>query len=226
MPTPTTTRTGAHPGVLVLSRVLHGVLVLAVLVALVLEVAQALSIAPGSGLGRAERLTRLFSYFTIQSNLLVALASVLVLLAPVGGGRLRAVIGLDALLCIAVTGVVYHALLSGYASELAPAGQVSNFLLHTVAPIGTWVVWLLVGPRPRFRWSTVGWAVVYPLAWIAYTFVHGAISGWYPYQFLDVGAIGLGQALTNTAGIALAFGLLAALVRLLDRVLPAAPHGV
>lgn len=229
MPTPTTTRpderSGAHRGVLVLSRVLHGALVLAVLVALVLEINQALSISPDAGLGPAERLTRLFSYFTIQSNLVVALASVLVLLAPVGGGRLRAVVRLDALLCIAVTGVVYHALLSGYAAELAPAGQLSNFLLHTVVPIGTWVVWLLVGPRPRFGWGTVGWAIAYPLAWIAYTFVHGAISGWYPYPFLDVATIGLGQALANTAVIAVAFMLLGALVRLVDRVLPAAPHG-
>jgi hypothetical protein len=232
MTTPTTGRaptgaasTTAHPAVLVASRVLHAVLLLAVLVALVLEVRQALTIDPAAGITRTERLVRLFSYFTIQSNIVVALASGLVLLAPLARGRWRAVVRLDALLCIAVTGVVYHALLSDDAATLAPAGQWSNFLLHTFTPIGAWVVWLLVGPRPRFRWSTVGWAVAYPLAWIAYTFVRGSITGWYPYPFLDVTSIGLGAALLNTAGIALGFLALAALVRLLERVLPAAPHG-
>lgn len=201
-------------------RASYGVLALGVLVGLGLEIRSALTMDPGAAITRTERLVRLFSYFTIQSNLLVLIASVLVVAAPDRGGRLRAVLRLDALLCIAVTGVIYHALLSGYAATLAPAGQVSNFLLHTVSPIAVWVIWLVLGPRGDLRWSTVGWAVAYPLAWIAYTFVRGAITGWYPYDFLDAGALGLGRALLNTAAVAAGFLLLAALVRGLDRVLP------
>ncbi|WP_263120125.1 Pr6Pr family membrane protein [Cellulomonas fimi] len=204
----------------VATRVSYGVLALGVLVGLGLEIHSALTTDPGAAITRTERLVRLFSYFTIQSNLLVLIAAVLLVSAPHRGGRLRAVIRLDALLCIAVTGVIYHALLSGYAATLAPAGRISDFLLHTFAPIATWLIWLVVGPHGDLRWSTVGWAVGYPLVWIASTFVRGAITGWYPYDFLDAGALGLGRALLNTAAVALGFLLLATLARGLDRVLP------
>ncbi|HEY0217142.1 MAG TPA: Pr6Pr family membrane protein [Cellulomonas sp.] len=211
-------------GAVTATRALHSALVLAVLVGVGLEVHNALTIDPGADITRTERLVRLFSFFTIQSNLVVALASALIAAAPLRVGRARAVVQLDALLCIAVTGVVYHALLSDSAATLAPAGQLSNFLMHTVTPIGAWLVWLLVGPRPRFGGGTVGWAVAYPVAWIAYTFIRGGITGWYPYPFLDVDALGLATVARNTAVVAVGFFALAVLVRLLERHLPAAPR--
>jgi hypothetical protein len=59
------------------------------------------------------------------------------------------------------------------------------------------------------------------VAWIGYTLAHGAASGWYPYDFLDVSTLGYAVALRN-----LAFVVLVALVFLLafwlvDRKLPA-----
>jgi hypothetical protein len=205
-------------------RVLHALLALAALVGVGIELATAFTGGPGMADSRTERLVRLFSFFTIQSNLIVALAGVLIALAPLRLGRVRAVIHLDALLCITVTGIVYHTLLAGDSGTLTPSGWLANFLLHTVTPVGAWLVWLAVGPRPRFSGATVLWAVAYPLVWIAYTFVRGAITDWYPYPFLDAGAIGLAAAARNTALVAVGFLLLAALVRLLERVLPAVPR--
>jgi hypothetical protein len=151
-------------------------------------------------------------------------ASGLLAAQPARTGRVRSVLHLDALLCVGVTGVVYHAVLAGDGVALTPSGQLANTLLHTVAPVGAWVVWLLVGPRPRFAGRTVLWSVAYPLVWIAYTFVRGAVTGWYPYPFLDADALGLATAARNTALVAVAFLVLAALVRLLERLLPAAPR--
>jgi hypothetical protein len=209
-----------------LTRLLHGLLALAATAGVLLELGRALADGPGDAGTMTERLVRLFSYFTIQSNILVAVASGLIAAQPLRTGRVRAVLHLDALLCIGVTGVVYHAVLADAAAVLTPSGWLANLLLHTVAPVGTWLVWLLVGPRPRFGGSTVAWAVAYPLAWIAYTFVRGSVVGWYPYPFLDVGAIGLATAARNTAGVAIGFLVLALLVRLLERVLPGTPGAV
>jgi len=214
----------ARSGRIVVARVLHALLALAAAGGVVLEVSRALAEGPGDAGTTTERLVRLFSYFTIQSNLLVLVASALLAARPARAGRLMAVLHLDALLCIAVTGVVYHTVLADAGVDLTPPGDLANFLLHTVTPVGTWVVWLLVGPRPRFGGATVGWSVVYPLAWIAYTFVRGAAAGWYPYPFLDAGALGLATAARNTALVAVAFLVLALLVRLLERVLPATPR--
>jgi hypothetical protein len=208
----------------VLARVLHALLAVAALAGVALEVGRALVDGPGDAGTMTERLVRLFSYFTIQSNLLVAVASALLVVRPARTGRVPAVLHLDALLCIAMTGVVYHAVLAEQSLALTPSGDLANFLLHTVTPVGAWLVWLLVGPRPRFGGSTVAWSLAYPLAWIGYTFVRGSVTGWYPYPFLDVGGIGMATAARNTALVAVTFGVLALLVRLLERVLPGTPR--
>ncbi|HYQ74428.1 MAG TPA: hypothetical protein VER05_04735, partial [Cellulomonas sp.] len=91
---------------LVAARVLHALLALAAVGGVALEVARALTEGPGDAGTVSERLVRLFSYFTIQSNLLVLVASALLAARPARSGRVMAVLHLDALLCIAVTGVV------------------------------------------------------------------------------------------------------------------------
>lgn len=205
-----------------IARVLHALVALAALTGVVMELVIALVDGPGTAPSQAERLVRLFSYFTIQSNLLVGAVSLLLAVRPERDGPVFRVAHLDALLCIAVTGIVYNTVLRGLA-ELSAAGQVSNLLLHLLSPVLAIAAWLLVGPRPRTASATVWWSVAYPLAWIAYTFVRGAAVGWYPYPFLDVGELGLGRALVNTAVVAAVFLALAWLVRLVDGRLRPAP---
>ena len=91
---------------------------------------------------------------------------------------------------------------------------------HYFAPWITILGWLLFGPRPRVDDRTLAWAFVWPAAWIAYTFAHGAVSDWYPYPFLDVTEIGYGRALRNTAVVLLGAVVLALAFAWLDRRLP------
>lgn len=210
-------------------RTWNAVVAALVAVAVVLEVTTALADGPGVAGSMAERLTRLFSYFTILSNLLVGLACALLAADPQRDGRVFRVLRLDAVLCIAVTGIVYNAVLRDVGPELAPAGVVSNTLLHVVVPILAVLGWVLYGPRPRIDAATVGWSLAFPLAWIAYTFVRGAIVDFYPYPFLDVSVLGYGRALAATAAVAVVFLVLAALAGRVDRALPptgAAPSQV
>ena len=190
-----------------------------------MELVVALVDGPGAAGTMAERLVRLFSYFTILSNVGIGVVSVLLAVDPTRDGRLLRVAHLDALLCIVVTGIVYNTVLAGTVEGLTQAGQLSNALLHVASPVLAVVVWLLAGPRPRVDARTVGWSVVGPLAWIAYTFVRGGMVGWYPYPFLDVGALGLARALVNAGLVAAMFLLLALVARWADRRLPAAPGG-
>jgi len=203
-----------------LARTLHAIVLVAAVVGLSLELVRALT---SDDLGT--RLVRLFSYFTIQSNILAAIAAGMLLWRPDRRGRVFAVLRLDALLCIAVTGIVYHAVLAGL-QELTPSGALANLMLHTVVPVGTVVAWLVVGPRPRLSPAVVGWSLVYPLGWIAYTFVRGAVVDWYPYPFLDVSEIGLQSALVRTGVVAVIFLVLAFLVLGLEKILPPAPRPV
>lgn len=198
------------------ARVWHTVTAIAAGTGVLMEVAVAVVDGPGAAGTMLERIVRLFSYFTILSNVLVCVVAVLLAVRPDRDGRLFRVARLDALLCIAVTGLVYNTVLTGLL-ELSAAGAVSNFLLHVLTPLLVVVGWLVVGPRPRIDRSTVWWSVVAPLAWVAYTFVRGAIVGWYPYPFLDVGKNGYLASLVSTAVVAVVFLALAFAAGWLDQ---------
>ncbi|GAB6938591.1 Pr6Pr family membrane protein [Isoptericola variabilis] len=201
----------------------HLLVALPALGGVLMELVIALTDGPGAAGTMTERLVRLFSYFTILSNVGIGVVSVLLALDPARDGRLLRVAHLDALLCIVVTGIVYNTVLAGAVTGLTQAGQLSNVLLHMASPVLAVAVWVLVGPRPRVDARTVGWSVVGPLAWIAYTFARGAVVGWYPYPFLDVGEVGLGRALVNAGLVGVVFLLLALAARWADGRLRPAP---
>jgi hypothetical protein len=168
------------------------------------------------------RLLRFFSYFTIQSNILVLVAAILLAVRRGRDGTVWRVLQLDALLAIVITGIVYATILAPLV-HLEGTAFLATVLLHYVSPWLFLAIWLLVGPRPRITWSTVAAAFLWPVAWIAYTLIHGAISGWYPYPFLNAATLGYPIALRNIAGVLVAAAVLAVVFHLLDR-LPTFDH--
>jgi hypothetical protein len=213
------------PDLATLARFLHLVVAVLALGGFTIELVTAIVGGPGIAPTHAERIVRLFSYFTIESNLLIGGVSLALAMDPRRDGPVFRVLRLDALLCIAVTGIVYNTVLRGLAT-LTPSGAVANVMLHVLAPLLAVIVWLWVGPRPRVSARTVWWSVVYPIAWLVYTFVRGAATGWYPYPFLDVTVLGYGPALTNATLIAVVFLILAWGVRWADGRLPATDRSV
>ncbi|MFQ6226398.1 Pr6Pr family membrane protein [Nocardia sp. NPDC002869] len=77
---------------------------------------------------------------------------------------------------------------------------------------------LLFGPRPRVDRRTVSAALIWPVAWIGYTFAHGTVTDWYPYPFLDVTRNGYATAVTNTLLVVVLAVVLIGLFALLDRL--------
>jgi hypothetical protein len=59
----------------------------------------------------------------------------------------------------------------------------------------------------------------YPLAYLIWTLVHGAVTGWYPYPFIDVTDLGYPRVLINIAGLVLAFLVIEAALVGLSRML-------
>lgn len=202
-----------------LARALHLLVALLALGGFAIELVVAITGGPGIAPTHAERIVRLFSYFTIESNLLIGGVSLALAIDPRRDGAVFRVLRLDGLLCIAVTGIVYNTVLRGIV-ELTGAGLVSNTMLHVLAPVFAVAVWLWAGPRPRVTTRTVWWSVVYPIAWLVYTFLRGAATDWYPYPFLDVNVLGYGGALPNATLVAVVFLVLAWGVRWLDGRLP------
>lgn len=191
-----------------LTRAWFAVTAVVALAGLITQVVATASAADGS-------VANLLCFFTIDSNLLVTITSAVVALGR-ARGRLFTVLWLDALVGIIVTGIVYQVALAGL-YELHGLSLVSDTMLHKVTPILFVLGWLLAAPRGVLSLRTVWWSLLYPLAWLAFTLPRGAITGFYPYPFVDAGALGYGQVALNCVFIGLFFTALAAGAFLYDR---------
>lgn len=208
------------------ARVVHTVLAVVVVLSVLTELGRAISganvLVPADAPGTGTRVLRFFSYFTIQSNLLVLAAVLPLTRDPRHDGRGWRVLRLTSVLGITITGLVYVFVL-GPALNPTGLGWWTNAGLHYVAPVLALGSWLLLGPRPRVTGATVAWSMAWPLAWIGYALALGALTDWYPYPFLDVVEIGYAVALRNLAFVAVLAVVLLLGFRLADRKLPPAP---
>jgi hypothetical protein len=161
------------------------------------------------------RLGRLLSYFTIQSNLLVAIAATQLALDPARNGRGWRVLRVAGVAGIAITGIVHFVLLRPLL-DLTGADYVADKLLHMAVPVLAVVGWALFGPRPRVSRRDLGLALLWPFAWLAWTLVVGALRDWYPYPFLDPDEDGTGAVVVVSIGITALFVAVLALVAWID----------
>ena len=160
-----------------------------------------------------------FSYFTILSNILVALALTAPVVAPNSRlGRWSASEGVRAAVAMyfAVVGLTYHFLL---ADVWDPQGWllVANTLLHYVIPLAFVIDWLAFTPKGRLRWVDPTKWLVPVLIYGAWTLLHGKLSGWWPYWFVDVDKLGLGRTMVYFAGLLVFFLIVGLIVVAIDR---------
>lgn len=173
--------------------------------------------------GLVARTYRYFAYFTIQSNILVAVTSTVLARDPLEdrpgwrAARLAGIVG------ITVTALVYVTLLRGLL-ELDGANWFVDVLLHQVVPLLAVAAWVAVGPRPRIGAREVAYALAWPVLWLVWTLLVGQVDGWVPYPFLDPAEDGWGAVGVACAGITVLFLVLFALYAWLDRRLRPAPR--
>ncbi|MXR52728.1 hypothetical protein GRX03_14080 [Halovenus sp. WSH3] len=149
-------------------------------------------------------------FFTYWTNAAVALAVTLPLLAPESKpGRFfrRASVVTGVAVSITLVAVVYELLLR---SGWGPLGidLLLDLLLHYLIPAAFVAYWWLVTPVGRLSWrGPLSW-LAYPAGYAGFVLVRGALTGTYPYPFLDVGARGYLTVLSNVGAIGVAFLLL------------------
>jgi hypothetical protein len=195
---------------------------LVVVVALAIQIPITAAATDGVFGTPAARVANLFTFFTVLTNVLVAVTSAALAVAPQRRSRLLAVLRLDALLGIAVTAAVYHTVLADL-YDLRGAEEFANQLFHSVSPALALLGWALFGPRGVLDRRVVALSLVYPLVWLAFTLVRGEVIDWYPYPFVDVAALGYPQVVVNCLLVTVLFLVLAAAASALDRVLGRRP---
>lgn len=161
------------------------------------------------------RLGNLLFFFTIQSNLIVGVTSVLLAVDPRRTSTLFRVLRLDGLVGIAVTFVVFRIALAGL-HDLRGAAAVADFLLHVVAPVLCVAGWGMFGPRQPGGVRLVGLAAIFPIGYLAVTLIRGPIVDFYPYPFLDVRTHGYAGVLLNSVIVGVLFVALAGAVTAVD----------
>ncbi len=154
-----------------------------------------------------ETIIRFFSFFTILTNILVAICATSFLLSPTSSlhrffTKTNTVAAIT--VYIAVVGVVYNMILR-FLWEPKHLQMVVDELLHLIIPSLFILFWLFFIPDKKLQWKNVPAWMVYPVVYLAYILIRGAISGFYPYPFLDVTSIGYTKTIINCCLIALLF---------------------
>lgn len=168
-----------------------------------------------SGAPLWQRVSEFFSYFTIQSNLLIAVAAIMLAVQPDRDGAVFRVLRIAGLFGITVTLVVYQLLLS-HLANFAGAAAVSNIGLHYVVPACAILGWLCFGPRRLVTWTALFLAMLWPLAYVGLTIVQGMITGFYPYPFVNIETLGFLRAALNGCGILILLFAVGACYRVVD----------
>jgi hypothetical protein len=141
-----------------------------------------------------------FSYFTILTNLLVALCFTVLCLQPKSGSLtlfLKPKLQSALTVYIIVVGVVYNLILR---QIWEPKGlqMLVDELLHSVIPVLFLLYWLLYSDKKELQWKDAFLWLAYPLTYSAYILIRGFFTDLYPYPFIDVTDLGYPQVLINS----------------------------
>jgi hypothetical protein len=207
----------------------HGAIAVLVLAGLLVQLWIAFGVAgspPAHAVGTLagapawHRVLRVLSFFTVQSNILAGVTSAQLARNPDHDGRAWRAVRLASLVGITVTGIVYSTVLARIHEPSGWKETFTNDVFHYAVPIAMVLGWLLFGPRPRIGTRAILGAMLWPVAWFTYTLIHGSVSHWYPYPFVDVASRGYGRVLANAVLVLLVLLVVTGLFWLGDRRLP------
>jgi hypothetical protein len=166
-----------------------------------------------------------FSFFTIETNLLVALMLTISCARPQAEQFLTSPSVRSALVVyIIIVGVVYAVLLRNL---WHPHGVrlLADIVLHDAIPVLYPLYWLVLLPKGSLRWSDPAWWLVYPVLYFLYSMLRGAAVGIYLYPFFDVAQFGFARVSMNAIVFLAVFFGLGVIVTAIDHALATGESG-
>lgn len=164
-----------------------------------------------------ELLIRYFSFYTILTNILIAVCCTALLLKP-GTVKFFSRPGILTGIAVNITivGLVYNLILR-FLWQPTGLQHAVDEILHLLIPLAFIFFWTTFVPKGTLKWSHIYPWMIYPLVYLAVVLVRGAMSGYYPYPFLDVVKLGYPTVFINSAGVTVAFILVSLLFVATDR---------
>lgn len=167
----------------------------------------------------ASSLIHFFSFFTMQTNLLVALILTLSFIQPQTERFLtRTSVQSAVATYIVIVGVVYTLLLRNLWN---PQGLrlLADRLLHDAIPLLYVLYWTIFMPKGSLRKIDPVLWLIYPVLYFIYILLRGAAFGAYPYPFVDVEKLGYREVLYNAIMFLGAFFALGLIFAAIDRAM-------
>jgi len=192
-------------------------------IGLALHFVDTLTKAANNGISLLEGSARFFSFFTVVSNLIVAVAMSLIAFAP--GSRLAQFVNTSSVLTatavyITIVAIVYSLFLRGVV-KLEGMLLISDHIVHDIVPPLFVIYWGVYAPKNNLKWSEPFKWLIVPVLYIVYCLIHGAFDSWYPYWFADVTKLGYPTALRNAFLVLVAFLVFGYIFAAVAKLLPA-----
>lgn len=161
----------------------------------------------------AETIIRFFSFFTILTNILVALCATGVWRKGLHEANFfsRSSTLTATTVYIVIVGLVYNIVLRMLWEPQGLQLWVDEWL-HSVIPSLFFFFWLLFVPKGGLKWKDVLAWLIYPLVYVLLIIFRGALSGFYPYPFIDLSKITYHDALVNAGAVMMGFLVLSLLL--------------
>jgi len=157
----------------------------------------------------AETLFVYFGYFTVWANILIALAFTAPLLNPdrkLADFFMRPAVRAALATYILMVSVVYHMLIVPYWN---PQGftWLTATGLNTVMPILYIIDWLFFAEKRPIFYKHLPYWLIFPAVYGVTSIIRGLLTNVYPYPFLNVAELGIGNVLFNMFGLVAVFAV-------------------
>ncbi|MBC7743561.1 MAG: Pr6Pr family membrane protein [Flavobacterium sp.] len=160
-----------------------------------------------------ETIIRFFSFFTVLTNILVAVCFTSAMTLRQNQVRFfsSAYVHSAVGVYIVVVGLVYNLVLR---QLWAPTGlqKIIDEFLHSVIPVVFLLHWFLFVHKVTLKWHYAILWLVYPFAYVIFILIRGRFSNFYPYPFVDVKNLGYNQVLINSLYLLVGFLILSVLL--------------
>lgn len=150
---------------------------------------------------------RYFSFFTILTNILVALCCTVLLINKNKRwckffSNSKTITAIT--VYITVVGLVYNLILRFL---WRPQGLqlLVDELLHSVIPVFFILFWVFFIPKAKLKAKDILPWLIYPFVYVVYILIRGALTGVYPYPFIDVKELGYNRVLLNSGVLVIVF---------------------
>ncbi|WP_418969385.1 Pr6Pr family membrane protein [Alloscardovia omnicolens] len=149
--------------------------------------------------GAWQRFIEGMSYFTMVSNIVVAVVFTMLALGMRKTAWHVALVN-TALLMISVTSLVFLVAILPFL-HLRGLALLTSPWQHMVVPIAVWIVWAMWGPRDFFggfaRGEILLRSYMIPWLWAVWMLAYGAVTHYYPYGFVNVNQLGYASVMVS-----------------------------